>query len=51
MKERNWGRIVFISSESALQIPVEMIHYGMNKTAQFAISRELLKPRREQPSL
>ena len=41
MKERNWGRIVFISSESALQIPVEMIHYGMTKTAQLAISRGL----------
>jgi NAD(P)-dependent dehydrogenase (short-subunit alcohol dehydrogenase family) len=39
MKENNWGRIVFISSESALQIPVEMIHYGMTKTAQLAISR------------
>ena len=41
MKERNWGRIVFISSESGLQIPVEMIHYGMTKTAQLAISRGL----------
>jgi hypothetical protein len=41
MKQRNWGRIVFISSESALQIPVEMIHYGMTKTAQLAISRGL----------
>ena len=41
MKEKNWGRIVFISSESALQIPVEMIHYGMTKTAQLAISRGL----------
>jgi NAD(P)-dependent dehydrogenase (short-subunit alcohol dehydrogenase family) len=39
MKQKNWGRIVFISSESALQIPVEMIHYGMTKTAQLAISR------------
>jgi NAD(P)-dependent dehydrogenase (short-subunit alcohol dehydrogenase family) len=39
MKERNWGRIVFISSESALQIPAEMIHYGMTKTAQLAVSR------------
>ena len=39
MKERNWGRIVFISSESAVQIPAEMIHYGMTKTAQLAISR------------
>lgn len=41
MKERNWGRIVFISSESAIQIPTEMIHYGMTKTAQLAISRGL----------
>src|SRR5580698_7099242 len=41
MKRKNWGRIVFISSESALQIPVEMIHYGMTKTAQLAISRGL----------
>lgn len=41
MKQRNWGRIVFISSESAVQIPVEMIHYGMTKTAQLAISRGL----------
>jgi NAD(P)-dependent dehydrogenase (short-subunit alcohol dehydrogenase family) len=41
MVKRNWGRVVFISSESALQIPVEMIHYGMTKTAQLAISRGL----------
>jgi NAD(P)-dependent dehydrogenase (short-subunit alcohol dehydrogenase family) len=41
MRRKNWGRIVFISSESALQIPVEMIHYGMTKTAQLAISRGL----------
>ena len=41
MKKKNWGRIVFVSSESALQIPVEMIHYGMTKTAQLAISRGL----------
>src|SRR6266436_2420016 len=41
MKQQNWGRIVFISSESALQIPAEMIHYGMTKTAQLAISRGL----------
>ena len=41
MKERNWGRIVFISSESALQIPAEMIHYGTTKTAQLAIARGL----------
>lgn len=39
MKERGWGRIVFISSESAIQIPVEMIHYGVTKAAQLAISR------------
>jgi len=41
MIQRNWGRIVFISSESAIQIPAEMIHYGMTKTAQLAISRGL----------
>jgi len=41
MMNRNWGRIVFISSESALQIPVEMIHYGMTKTAQLAVARGL----------
>jgi len=41
MKQKNWGRIVFISSESGLQIPAEMIHYGMTKTAQLAISRGL----------
>ena len=41
MLTRNWGRIVFISSESALNIPKEMIHYGMTKTAQLAISRGL----------
>lgn len=41
MKERNWGRIVFISSESGVNIPSEMIHYGMTKTAQLAVSRGL----------
>jgi NAD(P)-dependent dehydrogenase (short-subunit alcohol dehydrogenase family) len=41
MVARNWGRIVFISSESALNIPIEMVHYGMTKTAQLAISRGL----------
>ncbi len=41
MLKRNWGRIVFISSESGLNIPGEMIHYGMTKTAQLAISRGL----------
>ncbi len=39
MKQRDWGRIVFVSSESAVQIPSEMIHYGMTKTAQLAIAR------------
>ena len=39
MKQRGWGRIVFISSESAVQIPAEMIHYGMTKTAQIAVAR------------
>jgi NAD(P)-dependent dehydrogenase (short-subunit alcohol dehydrogenase family) len=39
MKDRNWGRIVFMSSESAVQIPAEMIHYGMTKTAQLAVAR------------
>jgi NAD(P)-dependent dehydrogenase (short-subunit alcohol dehydrogenase family) len=41
MLKRNWGRIVFISSESALNIPAEMIHYGTTKTAQLAVSRGL----------
>jgi len=41
MLRKNWGRIIFISSESAVQIPVEMIHYGMTKTAQLAIARGL----------
>jgi NAD(P)-dependent dehydrogenase (short-subunit alcohol dehydrogenase family) len=41
MKQRNWGRIIFISSESALQIPAEMIHYGTTKTAQIAVARGL----------
>lgn len=41
MRTRDWGRIVFVSSESAIQIPTEMIHYGMTKTAQLAISRGL----------
>jgi NAD(P)-dependent dehydrogenase (short-subunit alcohol dehydrogenase family) len=39
MLQRDWGRILFISSESAVQIPAEMIHYGMTKTAQVAIAR------------
>jgi NAD(P)-dependent dehydrogenase (short-subunit alcohol dehydrogenase family) len=41
MIARNWGRIIFISSESAVQIPEEMIHYGMSKTAQLSVSRGL----------
>jgi NAD(P)-dependent dehydrogenase (short-subunit alcohol dehydrogenase family) len=41
MLKKNWGRIIFISSESALQIPAEMIHYGMTKTAQLAVARGL----------
>ena len=41
MKAKGWGRIIFLSSESAVQIPSEMIHYGMTKTAQLAISRGL----------
>ncbi|MCI4680369.1 SDR family oxidoreductase [Rhodoblastus acidophilus] len=39
MLEKNWGRIVFISSESGLNTPAEMVHYGMTKTAQLAVSR------------
>jgi NAD(P)-dependent dehydrogenase (short-subunit alcohol dehydrogenase family) len=39
MKSHNWGRIVFISSESAVNIPAEMIHYGVTKTAQVALAR------------
>jgi NAD(P)-dependent dehydrogenase (short-subunit alcohol dehydrogenase family) len=41
MLKRNWGRIVFVSSESAIHIPSEMIHYGVTKTAQLAVSRGL----------
>src|SRR5258708_27155603 len=39
MLEKNWGRIIFISSESGVQIPAEMVHYGMTKTAQIAVAR------------
>ncbi len=39
MLERNWGRIIFISSESAVNIPVEMIHYGFTKTAQLSVAQ------------
>ncbi len=41
MKEKNWGRIVFISSESGLHIPPEMIHYGVTKSAQISLARGL----------
>ncbi len=41
MRARNWGRVIFVSSESGLQIPPEMIHYGMTKTAQLAVARGL----------
>jgi NAD(P)-dependent dehydrogenase (short-subunit alcohol dehydrogenase family) len=41
MLEKNWGRVIFISSESGAQIPAEMIHYGMTKTAQIAVARGL----------
>ena len=41
MLKKNWGRIIFISSESAQHIPAEMIHYGMTKTAQVAVARGL----------
>ncbi len=41
MRARNWGRVVFVSSESGVQIPVEMIHYGVTKTAQIALARGL----------
>ena len=39
MREKNWGRILFVSSESAVQIPAEMVHYGVTKTAQVAVAR------------
>lgn len=41
MKRANWGRIIFISSESGVQIPPEMVHYGVTKTAQIAVARGL----------
>ncbi|SAH95412.1 D-beta-hydroxybutyrate dehydrogenase [Bordetella ansorpii] len=41
MKAKNWGRVVFISSESGVQIPVEMIHYGVTKSAQISLARGL----------
>jgi NAD(P)-dependent dehydrogenase (short-subunit alcohol dehydrogenase family) len=41
MQHRNWGRVIFISSESGVHIPAEMVHYGMTKTAQVAVARGL----------
>lgn len=41
MRARDWGRVVFVSSESGVQIPTEMIHYGVSKTAQVAVARGL----------
>jgi NAD(P)-dependent dehydrogenase (short-subunit alcohol dehydrogenase family) len=41
MRKRGWGRIQFVSSESGVQIPAEMVHYGVTKTAQLAVSRGL----------
>jgi NAD(P)-dependent dehydrogenase (short-subunit alcohol dehydrogenase family) len=46
MRGRNWGRIIFISSESGIQIPAEMIHYGMTKAAQIAVARGLAEATR-----
>jgi NAD(P)-dependent dehydrogenase (short-subunit alcohol dehydrogenase family) len=43
MRDRGWGRVLFIASESAINIPVEMVHYGMTKTAQLAVARGLAK--------
>jgi NAD(P)-dependent dehydrogenase (short-subunit alcohol dehydrogenase family) len=43
MLEQNWGRVIFLSSESALNIPVDMIHYGITKTANLALARGLAK--------
>jgi NAD(P)-dependent dehydrogenase (short-subunit alcohol dehydrogenase family) len=43
MLERNWGRVVFIASESALNIPADMVHYGMSKTAMLGLARGLAK--------
>lgn len=43
MVDRGWGRIVFVSSESAINIPADMIHYGFTKTSQLAVSRGLAK--------
>lgn len=50
MLEKNWGRILFISSESAVQIPPEMVHYGTTKTAQVAIAAGLQNRSQERAS-
>ena len=47
MLKNNWGRILLVSSESAVQIPAEMVHYGMTKTAQIAVARGLRSRLRE----
>ena len=39
MIKKNWGRVIFISSESGISVPIEMVHYGMSKTAQLAVAR------------
>ena len=46
MLKANWGRVIFVSSESAVQIPKEMIHYGMTKTAQIAVARGIAETTR-----
>lgn len=43
MVQRGWGRVIFISSESAINIPADMVHYGVTKTAQLALARGLAK--------
>jgi NAD(P)-dependent dehydrogenase (short-subunit alcohol dehydrogenase family) len=43
MLKKNWGRIIFISSESAQQIPMEMVHYGVTKTAQVAVANGIAR--------
>jgi NAD(P)-dependent dehydrogenase (short-subunit alcohol dehydrogenase family) len=48
MLAKKWGRIVFISSESAIQIPSEMVHYGVTKTAQLAVARGSARDRHAQ---
>ncbi|WP_111495236.1 SDR family NAD(P)-dependent oxidoreductase [Marinobacter bohaiensis] len=43
MENKGWGRVIFLSSESALNIPADMIHYGFTKTANLSVSRGLAK--------